>query len=242
MATLIANQANKSTLEHNRILDALPEQERARIMPRLELLPLKIKDYQLHQGELIRYCYFPLSGTVSLTQPMNNGDSAEVGLVGREGVVGLPAYFGEDIADNDAFVQLPGAALRISREDFRDLVAENPNLARMMARYANSQLSISTHVVACNALHNAEQRLARWLLSVRDRADSDLLTLTHEFLSLMLGTRRATVTVTVGVLENAGLVELGRGSIRILNRKKLHETSCECYDRVHAYIERIFAA
>lgn len=236
------NANNPQISERNRILDAVAPAELSRILPLFEPIALKLKEQHFFQGERIKYCLFPLSGLVSLTQTMDDGGAAEVGIFGRDAFIGASVFLGDDLSDYDASVQLPGNALRIEKSAFLRAVAEAPSFARVLGRFSNSHVAVISQIAACNALHSAEERLARWLLSVHDRADSDSLALTHEFLSLMLGTRRATVTVTAGVLERAGLIELGRGSIRILDRKRLHDVACECYDRVYAFTERIFAA
>jgi CRP-like cAMP-binding protein len=160
---------------------------------------------------------------------VNDGRSVEVGIIGCEGVVGTPLAFGFDSASMRAIMQLPGKGLRISSVTLEETFKSCSNLKFQIERYVMRQQLQVAQLAACNRLHDMDQRLARWLLMCQDRIDSENLPLTHEFIAQMLGSGRPTVTIAAGVLERAGLIANTRGSVKILNRKRLEDAACECY-------------
>jgi CRP-like cAMP-binding protein len=223
----------------NRLLAALPSDELARLWPRLE--PVEFKDHEtLHrQGDPIRAVYFLESGWSSLQSMLADGSSAEVGIVGREGMVGLTVLLGDHLAGVEARIQCPGAALTLTAGAFREELDRNPAFRSLLLRYALARYLQAVHLVACNARHHVDQRLARKLLMAHDRADGDEFSVTHESLSNMLGVRRAGVTVAAGHLQKAGLIRYSAGRLTISDRPGLEAAACECYGLVRDAFDRL---
>jgi len=214
---------------HNILLLSIPDDEYKLIRPYLEPLDLP-RHLILHEpGEKIHYGYFLNEGMTSLVATSNDGRTVEVGIVGREGMVGLPITAGLKWGCFRAIIQIPGSGLRIASEVLEEVLPLSPNLHQELVRYIIMHSLQVGQLAACNRLHELDQRLARWLLMCQDRVDSDFLNLTHEFLAQMLGSGRPSVTLAAGVLEQAGLIENLRGKMRILNRKELESAACECY-------------
>jgi CRP-like cAMP-binding protein len=227
----------------NEILLALPEEERAALLPKLTLVEMTLNFHLQETGEPINFCYFPNTGMVSILALMGDGKSIEVGLAGKEGFVGMPVVAGFRTGGNRAVVQADGTAFRMGADAFALILEKCPQLSRSLTRYAQKTAFQLSQIAACNRLHEIEPRLARWLLMTQDRVGSDRLPLTHHFLSQMLGVNRSTVSTTAGCLQIAGLIEYRRGKVRILNRKGLEKVSCECYqtmrDRLQAWDEEV---
>jgi len=160
---------------------------------------------------------------------MEDGDAAEVGLVGYEGMVGLPVLLGADHAEIEAIVQGPGTALRIDAKAFREALERIPALRTLLLRYALVQHEQVARTAACNGRHHIDQRLARWLLMAHDRAEGDDFPMTHEFLSMMLGVRRAGISTTASTLQKAGFIRYERGRMAVTDRPGLESVACECY-------------
>src|SRR5205085_10233661 len=158
-----------------------------------------------------------------------DGRSVEVGIVGSEGIVATPSAVGQRRAHYDAIVQIPGAAIAVDARRLTSQLSSTPRLWMALTRFVLMQGLQMAQVAACNRLHELEQRLARWLLMCQDRVDSEMLHLTHEFLAQMLGTGRPSVSLAIGMLEHAGFIENIRGTIKVLNRKRLENSACECY-------------
>ncbi|HVS38684.1 MAG TPA: helix-turn-helix domain-containing protein [Gemmataceae bacterium] len=194
----------------------------------------------LHEpGDAIRYVYFPCSGVVSVVIPPDGkGDGVEVGLVGREGVVGVPVVLGADSTPARWVVQVPGEALRMSADLVRIHAGRGP-LHDLLLLYANAYLVQVCQSVACNALHPVEERLCRWLLGVHARVESDHFPLTHEFIAAMLGVRRASVTQAARGLQEAGLIRYGRGRLEVLDRPGLESAACGCHRIGQAELARL---
>jgi CRP-like cAMP-binding protein len=214
---------------NNVILLSLPDEEYNLLRPHLE--PAELPQYQImHEpGEKIDYGYFLNEGMTSLVALSADGRSVEVGIVGREGMVGMSVAVGLLRGTFRAIMQMSGSGLRIKSEIFQEALPCAPTLQSELSRFALMHGIQVAQLAACNRLHDIEQRLARWLLMCQDRVDSPLLPLTHEFLAQMLGTGRPSVTLAAGALENAGLIENLRGTVKVLNRKGLEQTACECY-------------
>ncbi len=219
----------------NLMLLSVPEHEFLTLRPSLEPIDLPRYKVLYEQGEKIEHAYFLNAGMISLVVIANDGRSVEVGICGREGVVGMPLAFGFESAPTRAIVQLPGEGLRMSSDALSETLRNCPALRRMIERYVLTQQMQVAQTAACNRLHDMEQRLARWLLMCQDTVDSGSLPLTHEFIAQMLGTGRPTVTIAAGVLERAGLIENTRGSVKILNRKRLEDAACECYGAIQSF-------
>ena len=185
---------------------------------------------------------FPESGMVSLLATLDDGEQIEVGIAGREGLVGLPLVFGDDRSLVEARVQMEGTALRIGAAAFRDEMEQSDALRTLLLRYAlafHAQITLSA---ACNARHAIEQRLARWLLIAHDRVEANDFPMTHEFISMMLGVRRPGVTIAAGILQKAGLIHYARGRMAVTDRPGLEATSCECYHTAWREFARLLGA
>jgi CRP-like cAMP-binding protein len=223
-------------------LAALPEEEYERLLPHLEFVPLRFKQSLYEPNAPMRFGYFPNSGMICLIAVMRDGASVEVGVIGNEGFAGTPILLGVKSTPNRALVQIAGSASRIKAEALETVLPRTPRLELMLRRFIQAQAFQLAQSAACNRLHEVEERLARWLLMARDRAGSELLPLTHEFLAEMLGTRRSTVTVAAGALQKAGFIQYSRGRVRILDRTGLAKSTCECYEITKQQFERsVFA-
>jgi CRP-like cAMP-binding protein len=214
----------------NEILLSLPPKECAALLAELEFVEMRSYDLLNEMGEPIEYCYFMNSGMTSILTIMGDGKGVEVGLTGKEGFIGLPLVVGLKTSATRAIVQITGSAFRLSAARTLQALNKCPQLSRRLNRYSQELGMQATQVAACNRLHDVEERLARWLLMSQDRVGVDIVPLTQEFLSHMLGTRRASVTVAAGILQKAGLIKYGRGSVTIVNRDKLEDAACECYE------------
>lgn len=221
----------------NRLLDSLPPAEAALLTPQLKTIKMVQGTLLQEPGDQISHIYFPLSGMVSLLAVMKQGNSVEVATVGREGVVGAMSGFGPRHAFTRAIVQVDGTASRISTSHFQEAMKKSASLRETFARYNEGLLAQVQQTAACNALHDLEQRLCRWLLQTLDRAGGDMITLTHESLSQMLAVRRTTVTLVARSLQDVGAIEYRRGKIRIVDRRKLEKRACECYKVVSQQID-----
>jgi CRP-like cAMP-binding protein len=224
----------------NRLLTALPPDDLAELLPQFQPVELAIRQVLHEPGKAIGSVYFVETGWVSMLAYMEDGDAAEVGLVGREGMVGLPILLGGDSADLEAMVQATGTALRMDAAALRQALERIPTLRTLLLRYALLHHEQVTRTAACNGRHQIEQRLARWLLMAHDRADGDQFPMTHEFLSMMLGVRRAGVTVAAGVLQKAGLIRYGGGKLQVTDRPGLEAVTCECYGVVRRAQDSLF--
>ncbi|MFT8245749.1 Crp/Fnr family transcriptional regulator [Roseomonas sp. BN140053] len=223
----------------NRLLRALPESSLARLRPFLNPVELSLRQV-LHDPERpIETVYFPETGWISMIAPLEDGEGAEVGMIGPDGVVGIPVVLGGDCDDLEALVQNAGTALSIGTGALREAMAADPVLQGLLLRYALVHLGQVSRTAACNGRHSTEQRLARWLLMAHDRTVGDEFTMTHEFLAIMLGLRRAGVTVAAGALQRAGLIRYQRGCITVTDRPGLESASCECYSIVRRDMERL---
>ncbi|HEV3308711.1 MAG TPA: Crp/Fnr family transcriptional regulator [Candidatus Sulfotelmatobacter sp.] len=213
----------------NLILLALPDKEFNLLRPHLESTDLPQHKILQEPGEKIEFAYFLNDGMVSLVALSHDGRSVEVGIVGKEGMIGMCLTEDLHLEIFRAIMQMSGSGMRIRSQVFQDILLSAPGLRSKLGRFALMHGMQVAQLAACNRLHGIDQRLARWLLMCQDRFDSQLLPLTHEFLAQMLGTGRPSVTLAAGMLENAGLIENLRGTVKILNRKSLEAVACECY-------------
>jgi len=219
----------------NVILLSVPDHEYDLLRPNLELMALP-HHFVMHQrGEKLDFAYFLNEGMASLVVASQDERSVEVGVVGREGMMGTPLAAGLNRAPYRAIMQIPGSGLRIHASVLETILPAAPNLQQRLSRYVLMQGLQMAQVAACNRLHELEQRMARWLLMCQDRVDSEVLTLTHDFLAQMLGSGRPSVTLACGMLERTGAIENLRGTIRVLNRKGLEDAACECYDVIQHF-------
>jgi CRP-like cAMP-binding protein len=225
----------------NRLLASLPASDFARIAPDLQTIPSKLKQMFHRQGEPVQHVFFPNGGVISVTAVLKTGASVEVATVGDEGMVGLEAFFGTGaIAQGDTMMQVPDTSIEmIPVEAFVREVATRGALHEIMGLYAQVTVGQMMHSTACNTLHQVPERCCRWLLMTHDRVHRDDFHLSHEFLGMMLGVRRQTVTVVAGTLQKAGLISYVHGHIRILDRKGLEAAACECYAAIREQFSRL---
>ncbi|MBD1880931.1 MULTISPECIES: Crp/Fnr family transcriptional regulator [unclassified Coleofasciculus] len=223
----------------NQLLAALPDAEYQGLVPNLEHVSLPFKQVLYEVGEPIKYVYFPDRAIVSSLTTMADGSMVEVALVGNDGVVGLPAALGDNIATTIAMVQVPDSAMRMKASVLKTEFQRGASLQSLLLRYMQALHAFVSQNAACNRLHYLEGRLARWLLLVCDRVESKELPMTHEFMSQMLGVRRAGVTEVANALQQAELIRYTRGKVTILNREELEAVSCECYQIIQGEYARL---
>jgi CRP-like cAMP-binding protein len=221
----------------NRILAALPKDEITGLSRSLSRVTLK-------QGETLLdgaapYAYFLEDGMASVVVTVNNGDTVEVGVVGVDGVVGIPILLGTVSTPGRTFIQIAGSGFRIPAKILKEEFERDGHLRRHLQRYLQAYFVQTAQTAACNRLHGIEERLARWLLTCHDRVKINELRLTHDFLSQMLGAPRTTVTLAAGLLQRAGLIRYLRGTVTVQNRTGLESTACECYPVVRDEFRRL---
>ncbi len=216
----------------NSLLAALPSKDYQHLLPGLEQVTLTFGDTIYEPGAVIRHVYFPNDSLVSLLTLVEGHLALEVGLIGREGMLGISLALGINISPVRALVQGTGTALRMKSARFLQELRHSPVLRQEIYRYTHVLMAQVTQTAACNRFHVVEARLARWLLMTRDRVRSDEFRLTQEFLAHMLGVRRVGVTKAASALQRRKLISYSRGNIKILDRKKLEAASCPCYEIV----------
>ena len=224
----------------NALLAALPEEERRRLAPHLKTRPLKLRETVHKNGSRIDEVIFPGRCLVSITHTMEDGGMLEVATVGQEGLVGVSAILGDSISAGEAFIQVQGDPAQVLPIDvFKEELDRKGAFHHAVSRYAQAFMLMVMQSVACNGLHSAEQRCCRWLLMTHDRIGTDEFMLTHEFLAMMLGVRRPTVTLVLTELNRSGVLSYVRGRMRITDRRRLEGKSCECYRQTRASFQRL---
>jgi CRP-like cAMP-binding protein len=218
-----------SDLHANRLLGLLPPRDYKRLRPHLQRIPLEYRKSLYRANKPIAFVYFIETGVGSLVNTMRNGEAAEVGTIGNEGVVGLPVVLGDDRAPTSVYVQVPGAGLRMKASLFKKELARSASMRAVMLRYTHAFFNQVAQSAACNHFHTLQQRCCRWLLMTHDRMHSDKFLLTQEFLAMMLGVQRTGVTAAAGSLQRAGIIRYKRGNVTIIDRRALIQRSCECY-------------
>lgn len=213
----------------NRLLELLPAQDFEQLRPHLEEIefPYKMPLYEAH--EPIRYVYFPVQGVASLVNTMSDGASAEIGTIGNEGVVGAPTILGDRTAPTNVYVQVPGAGLRMEARILSEAMDRSRDTRVIMLRYIHAFFNQVAQSAACNHFHSIDKRCCRWLLMTHDRVQSDDFLLTQEFLAMMLGARRSSVTDAARALKLKRLINYSRGHVTILDRAGIERGACECY-------------
>jgi CRP-like cAMP-binding protein len=224
--------ARPSEPDENRLLAALPRNEYERLLPNLQQVSFSLGEVVYEFGGQLDYVFFPTTSIVSLLYTMENGSSAEMGLTGNDGVVGIALFMGGGTMPNRAVVQSAGAAIRLKAKVLQDEFAQGGKFQHLLLRYTQALITQISQTAVCNRLHSVEQQLCRWLLLSHDRLKTDELIMTQELIADMLGVRREGVTVAAGHLQDIGAIRYARGRIKILNRQKLEETVCECYQVV----------
>jgi CRP-like cAMP-binding protein len=226
-------------LNGNQLLAALPLDSFERLRRELEPITFKLGEVVYESGGHMRHVFFPTTSHISLLYTMIDGSTAEMGLVGNEGVVGIALFMGGETTPNRAMVQGGGKAFRMKAKTMLDEFNRGGEFQHLLLRYTQALITQISQTAVCNRLHSVEQRLCRWLLMTHDRTDSDELQMTHEFISNMLGVRREGVTVAAHRLQEVGMISYVRGHIDILDRTRLLKHVCECYEVVKAEHERL---
>jgi CRP-like cAMP-binding protein len=211
------------------LLGLMPRRDYERLRPHLQRIPLEYRQSLYGANKAIGFVYFIETGVGSLVNTMANGQAAEVGTIGNEGMVGLPLVLGDDRAPTSVYVQVPGSGLRMKATLFNKELARSASMRAVMLHYVHAFFNQVAQSAACNQFHSLEQRCCRWLLMTHDRMQSDEFLLTQEFLAMMLGVQRTGVSAAAGGLQRAGLITYKRGHVTILDRRGLMRRSCECY-------------
>ncbi|MGC2406634.1 MAG: Crp/Fnr family transcriptional regulator [Candidatus Cybelea sp.] len=229
---LIPSQA---VLKQNAILGGLTPAMIAEVLKTAKLIALETSQQIYEADRPIRDVYFPINSVLSVVTQMRDGGSIEVGTVGREGVSAIPLLLGATTSANESYCQVPGRAVVISSDHFRQLLDSGDGRFRgMLDRFLQAYVNMLGQLAACNGMHNIHERCARWLLLTHDRINSEKIALTHEYLAMMLGARRSGVTIAAATLQQAGFIRYAHGHIVIVNRQGLEEASCECYSVARA--------
>jgi CRP-like cAMP-binding protein len=219
----------------NKILLSISDHDYSSLRPHLEYVRLP-NHLVIHEtGEKLEFAYFLNRGLISLVVVMKDGRTVEAGIVGNEGFTGTPASVGLSTGPLRAVVQITGDGFRVGAGALQNTLGTAPYLQLMLSRYGVIRGMQVAQTAACNRLHDIEQRLARWLLMAQDRVDSGSLPITHDFLATMLGTDRSTVSLAASVLQKRKVIEYTRGAVKIVNRKKLEDSACECYGVIRQY-------
>lgn len=237
----MATNGDRRERTGNRLLDVLPAVEQRELLPGLAMVALPMKRVLFEPEHAINAVHFPLDGVVSLVTPLKEGAIVEVATVGNEGVVGVPLVSGGSLAVR-AISQVPGKALRMDAGAFIAHLEQVDRFRHVVESYTQALFGQISQAAACNRLHSNEERLSRWLLMSHDRVGTDTFPITHEFLGQMLGSRRATVTLSAGLLQAAGIIRYHRGRVTILDRAQLEAVSCECYAVIKSALERALAS
>jgi CRP-like cAMP-binding protein len=233
---------NATTVQHpieNRLLRLFSADERTRLGPSMQSIPLALGQILYEPGGRLDHVYFPTSAVVSCLYTTRDGSTAEVALVGNDGLLGIALFLGSETNPHRAVVQIGGSALRIPARVLRAEFARGGQLQHVLLRYTQALITQISQTAVCNRLHSVEQRLCRWLLLCHDRAPGPEILMTQEFLANMLGGRRESVTVAAGHLQDAGLIHYSRGHITLVDRKGLEATVCECYQIVEDELNRL---
>jgi CRP-like cAMP-binding protein len=231
--------ASLRTAQGNRLLAALPRVALERILPDLELRPFEMREVVQRRRQPLKEVIFPVGGVASMISMGDAGDSVEVATIGREGIVGMPLFLGGTAASVEVFIQVPGEGVYLQAAAFERHVQREPALLRILLLYTQALLTQVAQCSACNRHHSIAERCARWLLQTHDRVKGNEFPLTHDFLGLMLGVRRASVTETATALQDRDLIRYRRGMITVLDRAGLEKASCDCYRLIVREFDRL---
>jgi CRP-like cAMP-binding protein len=224
----------------NKLLACLPREDFQRLQPHLKTIPVKVRQVLHRRNEPVREVFFPNGGVASITTVMRDGAMVEIATVGDEGLLGISAFFGGDIMPGETMIQVPDTNAEVmTAEAFKREIHRHGALYECVQRYARGLLTLMMQSTACMALHPVQERCCRWLLMTHDRVRRDQFDISHEFLAMMLGSTRPTVTVVAGALQKAGLLRYTHGRLTILDRKSLEAASCECYATVKGQFDRL---
>ena len=223
----------------NHLLDALPASDYERIAPHLELIPMKLGDVLYESGDRLRYVYFPTTCILSLLYVMEDGASAEIAVVGNEGILGISLFMGGNTTPSRAIVQGAGHAYRLKADLFKNEFERHGPTMHVLLRYTQALITQMAQTAVCNRHHSVDQQLCRWLLLCLDRLSSNEVAMTQELIANMLGVRREGVTEAAGKLQDAGLIRYHRGRITVVDRPGLEARCCECYQVVKTEFDRL---
>jgi CRP-like cAMP-binding protein len=225
--------------QQNHLLAAFPAAERARLYPQLELVPMPLGNVLYESGDVLRHVYFPTNCIVSLLYVLADGASAEISVVGNEGLIGIALFMGGETTSSRALVQSAGFAYRLNGQELKDEFHRNGEVQLLLLRYTQALITQMAQTAVCNRHHSVDQQLCRWLLLSLDRLPANELVMTQELIANMLGVRREGVTEAAGKLERLGVIRYGRGRITVLDRPKLEQLCCECYAVVKKESDRL---
>ena len=223
----------------NHLLAALPLEELAGLLPKLQRVELELGQVLYESGDEIEYVYFPSTAIVSMLYIMENGATAEIGIAGNNGLIGYAAFMGGRSTSSRAIVQVAGEAVRILTTELKSIFAKGGMFQNLLLRYVQSLITQISQTAVCNRLHTLEQQLCRWLLINHDQLQTDRLVMTHDLIANMLGVRREGVSVSAGNLQRAGVIKYSRGVIEIMDRELLKQYACECYQVVMDEYDRL---
>lgn len=225
--------------QQNHLLAVLSVEAQKRLFPHLELVSLPLGKALYESGDALHYVYFPIDSIVSLLYVMENGASAEISVVGNEGIIGVALFMGGESTSSRAIVQSAGYAYRMPGQLLKDEFNRHGEMMQLLLRYTQALLTQMAQTAVCNRHHSIDQQLCRWLLLSLDRLPGNQLTMTQELIANMLGVRREGVTEAAGKLQKAGVIDYSRGHITVLDRSKLEQMSCECYAVVKKETDRL---
>ncbi|WJM94833.1 Crp/Fnr family transcriptional regulator [Pseudomonas defluvii] len=225
----------------NRLLAALPIEVQERLIPQLELIVLPLGKVVYESGDSLQYVYFPTDAIISLLYVMEDGASAEISVVGNEGLVGIAVFMGGESTPSRAIVQSAGHAYRLAGHRLKSEFNRHGEMMQLLLRYTQALITQMAQTAVCNRHHSIDQQLCRWLLLSLDRLPSNQLIMTQELIANMLGVRREGVTEAAGKLQKLGVIEYSRGHIEVLDRAKLEALCCECYAVVKKETDRLLA-
>jgi CRP-like cAMP-binding protein len=225
--------------QQNHLLAELPSEARERLYPHLEFVSMPLGNVLYESGNRLRHVYFPTSCIVSLLYVMEDGSSAEIAVVGNEGIIGISLFMGGETTPSRALVQSAGHAFRLKGQLLKDEFHRSGALQHLLLRYTQALITQMAQTAVCNRHHSVDQQLCRWLLLSLDRLASNQLTMTQELIANMLGVRREGVTEAAGKLQKLGVIQYRRGKIIVLNRPRLETLSCECYEVVKKETDRL---
>lgn len=235
MATAVsANHA-----QQNHLLASLQKDDLLRVISKVELVSLDLGDVIYESGDKMDYAYFPTTAVVSMLYLMENGGTAEIGIIGNDGILGISLFLGGETTTNRAVIQSAGEALRIKPKDLKEEFARGGRFQDLLLRYTQAIMTQISQTAVCNRLHAVEEQLCRWLLLSHDRLNSNILVMTHDLISNMLGVRREGVTLAAKKLATKKLIKNTRGTISIVDRQGLEEACCECYEIVNTEYNRL---
>jgi CRP-like cAMP-binding protein len=235
----MATSVDPHEVRKNHLLSELPEDSFERILPHLQAVKLPLGKVLYESGDMLDYVYFPTTAIVSLLYVMENGSTAEIGVVGNDGILGIALFMGGNTTPNRAIIQSAGIGYKMKAKDLMDEFTRGGKFHDMLLRYTQALITQISQTAVCNRLHSVEEQLCRWLLLSHDRLESDKLVMTHDLISNMLGVRREGITMAARKLVKRNLINNVRGTMTIIDRAGLEQACCECYEVVNTEYNRL---